>query len=145
APGQLPEMQARFAGLPVDGYLPDDWRARLTGRLSGHLEWKPLAGQPVVEGEGRLTDGTLSALPMLEKIAVVTRTDRFRSFRLHDASATIRQQGDRVEVRDLKVESTGLLKVEGAFSLRNGEVDGTVNLGVTPAALQWLPGARSRV
>jgi len=42
-------------------------------------------------------------------------------------------------------EASGLLRVEGAFTVGKGEIVGDFKVGVTPSSLQWLPGSRARV
>jgi hypothetical protein len=37
------------------------------------------------------------------------------------------------------------MRVEGNFTLLGGQIDGTFDVGVTAASLQWLPGSQSRV
>ena len=43
------------------------------------------------------------------------------------------------------LESEGLMRVEGACTIVNGQIDGVFQIGVTAASLQWLPGSQSRV
>jgi hypothetical protein len=38
-----------------------------------------------------------------------------------------------------------LIRVEGGFVIENLMIDGTFQVGVTPASLQWLPGSQSKV
>ncbi len=144
--GALPEVVASFKGVPVEEYLPQDWRARLSGQVEGRATWKAEGRQRVLEGVGHLTGGTLAALPMLEHVALVTQMDAYRKLPLHLATASVRQVGERVEIRDLLVESNGLLKVEGALlTIAKGQISGEVQLGVPAAALRLLPGAKTKV
>jgi hypothetical protein len=48
-------------------------------------------------------------------------------------------------VRNFIAESEGLIRIEGTFTVENSAIDGTFQVGVTPASLQWLPGSRTRV
>lgn len=145
-PGITQECRANFSSLPVRLLLPPDWRARLTGKLSGAVALNPSAPLTITRGEATLAEGELSALPLLDKVATLTHTDAFRRMRLHKGEAHF--SGDpagTVRVRDLVIESRGLLKIEGGFTLRDGRIDGTVQLGVIPSALEWVPGAREKV
>jgi hypothetical protein len=37
------------------------------------------------------------------------------------------------------------MRIEGAFTVVGGQIDGTFQVGVTPSSLQWLPGSQERV
>jgi len=146
APGTPGKYEATFSGVPAGSLLPPDWRARLTGKLSGTLK----ADGSALQGSVQLSDGELSALPLLDRIAALTHTDGFRRMRIHRGSAQIERSGGSgpggaVRVSQVVVESNGLLRVEGGFTLRDGTIDGTVQVGVAPATLQWIPGAREKV
>ncbi len=144
--GTLPEVVASFKGVPVEEYLPQDWRARLSGQVEGRAKWGAEGRQRVLEGEGRLIGGVLSALPMLENVALVTQMDAFRKLPLHEVYALVWQKGERVEIRELRVESSGLVKIEGELlTINKGQISGEVQLGVAPATLRLLPGAKSAV
>ncbi len=145
APGAS-QCQATYTAIPVGLLLPGDWRAKLTGKLSGAMALQLHGGTQITKGEASLTEGELSALPLLDKVAELTRTDGFRRMNLHKGTA--RFTGDpagTLNVTDLVIESSGLLKVEGAVTVRAGRIDGTVQVGVIPSALEWIPGAREKV
>lgn len=140
------QWEAKFSGLPVTEQLPVDWRARLEGALAGELEGDTQGG---LKGEVSLKDGVLTAMPVLDAVAKMTHTDAFRRISLHQATAKIVKrsaEGDGVwECNDLLIESKGLLRVEGALILRDGQLDGTLQVGVPAAVLQWVPGARENI
>jgi hypothetical protein len=48
-------------------------------------------------------------------------------------------------VTNFAAESRGLLRLEGSFDVFGGAIDGQFQVGITPAALQWLPGSQERV
>lgn len=145
---QALDLQVKLDSVDVQPLLTPDWRARLTGRLTGQANIEaPLgmagnAGRAVtVSGSASLVDGQLTALPILDLIGAFTQTERFRRLDLSRASADFTRTPDRLEVRNLVVESEGLIRVEGAYSVENGQIDGAFQVGVTPAALQWIPGS----
>ena len=137
---------ATFSGLSVAPWLPEDWRARLSGSFSGQLELRAEPGGGVKsEGSLALLDGELTALPVLDEIAKVTHTDGFRRMRIQKANADLVHSGDEWTVSKLTAESEGLMKVEGAFSIKGRRIAGALQVGVAPAALEWIPGAKERV
>lgn len=129
-------------------YLSDDWRVRMKGNLSGEVDVRsplPLTGPPQVKGSLRLTDGELTALPVLDQIAAFTRTQQFRRLTLSNASGDFQQNGERLSVSKFVAESDGLIRMEGSFIVEKGQIDGMFQVGVTPGSLQWLPGAQAKV
>jgi hypothetical protein len=145
---QAVQLRAEFDGLALAPLLGEDWRVRLQGKAAGDVEIHsplPARGTPELRGTVRLLDGDLTALPVLDQIAVFTRTQQFRRLKFTRASASFTHRGDRLEVRDLIAESTRLLRVEGRFTVERGTIDGTFQVGVTAPSLQWLPGSQERV
>jgi len=145
-------LQVKLDGVDVQPLLTPDWRARLTGNLTGEANVQaPLgmagnAGRAVtVSGSASLVDGELTALPILDLIGTFTQTQRFRRLDLTRASADFTRTPERLEVRNLVVESEGLIRVEGAYTVENGQIDGAFQVGVTPATLQWIPGAQDEI
>jgi hypothetical protein len=142
------QLRAEFDGIALAPLLGEDWRVRLQGKANGEVDIRtplPTRGPPSLRGKIQLTEGDLTALPVLDQIAVFTRTQQFRRLKLTRASADFEQAGDRLEVRNLIAESARLLRVEGRFTLERDQIDGTFQVGVTAPSLQWLPGSQERV
>ncbi|MEO7724965.1 MAG: hypothetical protein ABIU29_09840, partial [Chthoniobacterales bacterium] len=102
-------------------------------------------GAVQIEGDLQLVDGQLEALPLLDQIAAFTRTHRFRRVALTRGSISFSDEGDRTVVKNLVLESEGLMRVEGACTIAQNKIDGVFQVGVTSASLQWLPGSQARV
>jgi hypothetical protein len=105
----------------------------------------PATDAPTLFGKLHMESGHLEALPVLEQIALFTRMQQFRRVALSKASAQFRQSSGELAVTDFVAESDGLLRMEGAFTVIRGMISGDFQVGVTPAALQWLPGSQERV
>jgi len=142
------DMRLTLTNINITPYLSDDWRLRTKGNLSGevtvHSDLPPHGG-PQISGSVRLTQGELTALPVLDQIATFTRTQQFRRLNLSTASGDFTQDDNRLVVKNFVAESDGLIRVEGAFNIEKGNIDGSFLVGVTPASLQWLPGSQARV
>ena len=82
---------------------------------------------------------------MLDEISTFTRNLQFRRLNLSTASGEFTQDDTRLRVKNFVAESDGLIRVEGAFTIEKGNIDGTFMVGVTPATLQWLPGSQAKV
>jgi hypothetical protein len=144
------ELDLRVTLVNVDTvpYLSDDWRVRAKGNLSGEITVRsplPMTGGPQLKGSLRLNNGELTALPVLDQIALFTRTQQFRRLTLTNASGSFEQQGEKLRVTKFIAESEGLIRMEGDFTVEGGMLDGSFRVGVTPGSLQWLPGAQAKV
>jgi hypothetical protein len=142
------DVRAKLGGIPIAPFLREDWRAKIKGNLSGEIKIRaalPMLPGPSLEGSLALTQGELEALPVLDQIALFTRTERFRKINLTKTSANFTHAADRTTVTNFIAESEGLIRVEGGFVTENGMIDGTFQVGVTPSSLQWLPGSQAKV
>ncbi|EDY20076.1 hypothetical protein CfE428DRAFT_2665 [Chthoniobacter flavus Ellin428] len=142
------DLQLTLINIAITPYLSEDWRVRTKGNLSGEVKVKsplPARGGPQISGTVKLTQGELTALPVLDEIAAFTRTQQFRRINLNSASGDFTQDESGLSVKNFIAESDGLIRVEGAFTVANGIIDGTFQVGVTPSSLQWLPGSQGKV
>ncbi|MDB6155560.1 MAG: hypothetical protein JWL90_4013 [Chthoniobacteraceae bacterium] len=147
-PGSALDLHAALSGISVTPLLAADWRVRLHGTVSGEIDTRtplPIKNGLVVSGKLNLENGQLEALPVLDQIATFTRLQQFRTLKLTKASADFRQENQRTTVQNFVVESVGLIRMEGAFTVQDGKIDGVFEVGVTPSSLQWLPGSQERV
>ena len=144
------DLQIKVTGLSVTPLLPEDWRARLHGRLTGDARvviplTEGAADATVVTGHAQLEQGVLEALPILNKIADFTKTDQFRRLTLNQVRCDFRHAKDGLRITNLVLESERLISVKGQFTVANGQIDGTFDVGITPGPLQWLPGSQEKV
>jgi hypothetical protein len=142
------DLRLTLVNIAITPYLSDDWRLRTKGNLSGDVTVTsplPARGGPQIAGSVRMTQGELTALPVLDEIAAFTRTQQFRRINLSSASGDFTQNDSGLSVKNFIAESDGLIRVEGAFTIMNGIIDGSFQVGVTPSSLQWLPGSQAKV
>jgi hypothetical protein len=143
------DINSNIENISVTPFLGSDWRLRLKGNLSGEINVRtplpvPATGLPV-SGKLRLLNGELTALPVLDQIATFTGTQQFRRLTLNDVEGEFEQDPKKLRVSKFILESEGLIRVEGAFTVENSMIDGNFQVGVTPSSLQWLPGSRAKV
>lgn len=138
-------LDVTFRELDAAKVLPEDWLKRLRGVLSGEITVTGEPGKLREAGTIRLENGILEGLPVLDKIAAYSKTDNFRRLILREAEARFTREGGRLDVPALVLESTGLIRIEGGFALEDSVIDGTFQVGVTPGALRWIPGAEQKV
>lgn len=148
--GQVPasgglDLQIQFAGVPAKNWVPPDWRGSIAGWGTGKTTLRQHEGKLAATGNVTLDRGKIEALPVLDRIALFTRTAQFRSVELTKASAEFAWGDTQLIVRKLLLESAGLLRIEGGCVISNGTMDGQFDVGVAGKALEWLPGSRTRV
>jgi hypothetical protein len=140
------DLEARFEGVPASPFLPEDWRARVSGLAAGTVRILGSASAPRASGHVELRDGTVVAVPLLDQLALFTTVERYRQTRLQKAAADFEWTAPGVlTVRNLLVESEGLLRLEGGFTVRDGKIDGTLQVGLARSTVRWLMGAGTRV
>jgi hypothetical protein len=145
------DLRVTLDGVDVQPLLSADWRQRLNGRLTGVANIHAPLGVPdasrqvTVSGSIAMVDATLTALPVLDQIGIFTHTERFRQLELTRASGDFTHTQDRLEVRNMVVEAEGLIRVEGDYTVADGRIDGTFQVGLTPETLQWIPGSQDTV
>ncbi len=141
-------IDCTFDGVPSESFLPTDWRARLHGSATGtvHVTGSPSTPQGL-EGRGHvdLRNARLEALPVLDELAVFTATARFRQASLQKASADFDWRGGVLTVSRLELESEGLIRMEGGFTIQDQRIDGRLEVGVARSAGRLLAGIGSRV
>jgi len=143
------DLQVAIKDVNLTPFLSEDWRVRLKGQLSGDLTIRgalplPAAG-PEIAGALSVARGELTALPVLDKIALFTGTQQFRRLTLSRVSADFRQDGPKLRVTKFFAESEGLIRITGDFTVENSMIDGTFQVGVTPTSLAFIPGSREKV
>jgi hypothetical protein len=146
--GQESDLTLRHDDVPVERWLPKDWRGRLMGRARGESKVRGRLGDANAirtEGNLELNGGKLEALPVLNRLAVFTGSEQFRQLQLHKARTDYTWTPTRLVLQRLAMESTGLLRIEGGCVVEKDIINGEFDVGVSSATLRWLPGARTRV
>lgn len=132
-----------WEGLEAGPWLPESWRAHLSGRLRGSAR-SQTAG--IITGEVTLENGMLQGLPILDRLAKFTASPQFRKLPISQLSGNFSLQGRQWDWTNIICESRGLLRAEGALKIGSGgELEGRFQVGVGPQVLQWIPGSRERV
>lgn len=143
------DLSVGLKDLNMEPFLSPDWRVRLKGQISGDVKVRgtmPMGkAGPEIGGTVRVEGGQLTALPVLDKIALFTNTQQFRRLSLSQASANFKQLGGRLEVTQFVAESRGLIRIEGEFTVEKEMIDGRFQVGVTPTSLVFIPGSQEKV
>ena len=138
------DFKIAFDRLPLAEWLPASWEGHLAGSASGKIAWRG-PNPKLVDSEGEATFhldyGRVTKLPFLEKLAGLTGEKAFERLTLNQCSTEIAWHYPKAEIKDLAVEDKGKFRAEGAITIENKKLRGTVDLGVAPALLAWLPQA----
>ncbi|MDB6069729.1 MAG: hypothetical protein JWL81_900 [Verrucomicrobiales bacterium] len=131
-------------------WLPEDWLRRCTGMASVKTtlrgSWSDL---PELRAEGGFSvkDATLQALPLLNIIAKKTQNATFLRMLIKSATGDFERRGTAGwDLRRIRADAPGLLRLKGAVTLENGDqLRGSLLLGIVPGTLRYLAGAEQSV
>lgn len=131
--------------------LPPDWRQRLSGKVEASFSMKSSSTGPIVNGEVQILQGTLTALPVLDKLAAYSQSLRFRTLSLHEARADFTWSGDIITLKNVRIGSEGLARMEGNIVFTRSapgqpyQMNGDFQVGLAPGTLAQIPGAEEDV
>lgn len=141
------QVQSGLSGARVEELVSEDWKQRLMGPIAATFEASGKPGEEVlVSGDLKISDGMLTALPILDRIAAYTNSMRFRRLALAEASLAFQKRGSVLDLRNIVLASEGLVRLEGAMTIEGNLIRrGDFRLGITPGTLSHLPGAETKV
>lgn len=130
--------------LPIAEWLPSSWRKHINGEVSGKIAWRgknPKLKNSDGEAILRLDRGSVVRLPLLEKIADLTGEKALERLTLTECSAESTWHYPKAEIRHVVVEDNEKFRAEGAITVDDKQLSGTIELGVARHLLGWLPNA----
>jgi hypothetical protein len=134
-----------LSGVKCEEVLSETWTKRIIGVLSTDFTADNHTGMPVARGRLVLSNGTLTALPVLDMLAAYADTRRFRVLTLSEAHADWRWEKNFIDLTDIVIASEGLARLEGRVTIRGKNLDGKLRLGLVPGTLATIPGAETDV
>lgn len=148
-PGDL-RLNVGLTGARLEKWLPEDWLKRCDGQASGKATLRGDWRQPDTvraEGDFKITDATLQALPLLDILAKKTQNASFLRLQIKEATGRVeRRRADQWELRQLRADAPGLLRLKGGGDLgAGGSLRGSLLLGIVPGTLRYLAGAEQTV
>lgn len=132
-------------GVKCEEVFNEDWAKRCIGDMRTDFTIDNRTGQPSAYGRLDITNGTLTALPLLDSLAAYADTRRFRVLVLNDAHTDWHWKDGTLVFSNIVLSSDGLIRLEGALIIRDGQLDGTFRLGLAPGTLATIPGAETDV
>lgn len=134
--------------MPIDPFLPADWRARLLGNVNGKLKVtqdEKTHHLPQATGSIELTQGKIEALPFLNRIAQATNTERWKSISLDRAQTNFFWSPEKTVLEQIDFESKGLLLLQGTFQVEGEQVTGKTTVATDAGFLKPFPGVLEQV
>jgi hypothetical protein len=141
--GSESRLKGHWEKVELSSLLP-----ALEGRVVGSLEGQGEAawgsdGIHAISGNVRAHGITLSQIPALEKLALVTAMDQFRHLPIQEAHATFSGDANKTTWSDVVLESKGLLKLIGDAEVgQEGSLMGSFQVGITKRIVDMIPFAR---
>ena len=142
------DLALQFQHTPIAPFLKEEWRSKFRGTFASETRLTQqfgAEGGTAAAGQIKFADAILQNIKGLEKVADFTGKREFGRLTLETLEGRFRWDAPTLKVEDLEMEARGLMRVEGDFTIREEQIAGTLQLGVTAAVLESFPGAREEV
>jgi hypothetical protein len=139
------DLELEISAIDIKDLVEGDWRERLQGTISGPVKITGPPGDLRYEGTLEVADAMVQSMGLLDQLARYTKAEQFKHLPLQTARVDFIRQGDRIELRNLVLQSDGLMRIEGSIDLDGEAIIGHLQAGVTPGTLRWIPGAEQKV
>lgn len=139
-------FNGRLRDVACAEVLPETWRQRLSGKIEADFSVEGSKAGPSVSGDLVLSNGVLTALPLLDALSAYADTTRFRRLALQQAETDFEWEDGTLVLRNLIIASEGLVRLEGTLRMDpEKRLDGRFRLGLVPGVLSRIPGAETVV
>lgn len=139
-------FNGRISNLDLRHVLSADWKTRLSGIMESSYEVSLQSDATVlIKGSPHIKNGIVQGLPILDRVADFTHTERFRRVVLDEAAFVIERRGESTKITRIVMQSNGLIRLEGDLLIKGKSLAGNLLVGVSPETLRWMPGAQNHV
>lgn len=122
------------------------WQQRISGEVASEIVFlKEGIGPPKVSAATSIANGTISSLPILNRLASYSANERLQRLNLEECRADIVWQPKQWKLQNIILEDEGLLRIEGNLQLAGEALSGELHVGVPPGLLARIPGAEEKV
>ena len=132
----------KWNDVPVREWLPKTWSDNFGGTATGDLRWTggdyKLAAATIA-GALNIKGGHVGDLKFLETIAAVTKRNDLTQLDLNECRSKFHWREGDCELSDIAIEQTDKFRIEGMVSFSEKSLGGTLEIGVSPEYLSWLP------
>ena len=135
-----------LSGLKCSDIITEDWKQRLSGDVDATFIVKPKKNnEPEYKGNIKITDGQLTALPVLDLIAAYTVVRDFKTLKFSEFKCDFYKYGQLLQLKNIYVHCDGLMRIEGQLDIRGEQLAGKFKVGLNPGTLSNIPGAEDKV
>ncbi len=133
--------ETNFSEIPVDPWIPNAWARLFRGTASGYVAWR---GEDMTmesssgHGAFRIEGGRVAGAPFLEDLATLTGKS-IEQLNLSRCRLAFDWKYPRVQITQVDIEAEGLFRLQGTATIVKKRLSGELQLGATPAYLEWLP------
>lgn len=138
------DFKIDFDKVPVSDWLPESWKGHFSGAASGKVHWtgpNPKLESSHVQGTLAVRDGRVTSLPFLEKLASMTREKSLEHLELNECALELDWDSPKAEIKNIRIEDMAKFRIEGAVTIREKSLGGSIELGMARKYLEWLPNA----
>lgn len=139
------DLELEISAIDIKDLVDAAWRERLQGTVTGSLKITGAPSELRYEGTLEVANAMVQSMGLLDQLARYTKAEQFKHLPLQTARVDFIKQGDRIELRNLVLQSDGLMRIEGSIDLDGEAISGRLQAGVTPGTLRWIPGAEQKV
>ncbi len=142
------DVQLKFEHCPIAPFIPKDNGSKINGTFVGNAHLQKMVGKTqslVADGALSVEQAVVKNVAALEKAASFTGKAELNPLHVDEVRGDYRWENNGLVVRDFRAEAKHVLCARGSFIFKNGEVDGTFQLGVAPEIVAKFPGAREEV
>lgn len=134
--------------MPLAPWLPREIATGVQGLATGFVQW--VADDQTIEASGGsgeliISNGKLENFPLLGFLASAAAEESLKSLSLSRCEAKFTWQYPKFEVTSLDILAVEKVAVKGDVSLSGGALNGTLELGLDPSYLKWLPRAQEEI
>jgi len=136
------DFNFNFERIPVEEWLPKQWRDHVRGTASGNIRWRgknPKLESSTGEATLRVDGGRIIELPFLENLAKITNEKALERLTLNDCSFALTWNYPRAEIKNIAIDEKGKFRAEGVIQVERKALSGAIELGVARHLLDWLP------
>ena len=135
------DIQSNLRDVPASELLAEDWIKRLKGVIDVDVNLIGSDDTKKISGKANLRNGSLEAMPILDRIDAILGTSKFRRLSFNDFTFLFeRDKNQSWDLYHVYVLSSGSVCLNGKLNYRDDKtVSGTYMIGITPETIKWLP------
>jgi len=134
-------LRSNLRDVPASELLADDWIKRLKGAIDVDLDLSGTNDDSNVSGKATLREGSLEAMPILDRIDALLGSSKFRKLSFNDFTVSFERLDNQTwDIINVYVLTSGTACLSGKLKYNNGKVtSGAYMIGITPETIKWVP------